>query len=217
MKRIIVTILCLFFMLAADAQKKKMAEIKREAREPGDSNFVVLATGERKTIKSVKNVLTNYKVKVQFVDGTKENYAVSEIKSYQDEDAFYVYIDPFSMPLVTKDRPEKEKWEHAYRVERGKINIYHQPFRSHRIGQTESSPDMAFFMETEPGVFKQLYRDPKVLDMVAELVSKSKAATEMIEKIRNEKGVKYGGWTVEHMAEAIQLYNKDVAAGKLKD
>jgi hypothetical protein len=106
----------------------------------------------------------------------------------------------------------------AYRIVRGAINVYHMEYTWHGIGQMQSTSDMAIFMEANAGSYSELVNDSNVVNYVASLVSKSKPAMQSITAIRSQYGKwKGAGSMTQRLTEVIQIYNKDVAEGKLQD
>jgi len=213
MKRILCFILLLTCVVGSNAQNKKIKEAMREARTPGDSNYVVLRNGERKPIKSAKLSIVTLKLKIEFADGKKETFKTGQLDCYQDDDGFYVNI-----PNTPAGARFIDNIFMAYRVVRGAINVYHMEYTWHKTGQMQTTSDMAIYMESATGKYEELFNDSSVVNRVAELTAKSNAAMEKIKAIRADYGkMKWAGSMSGRLTEVIQVYNKDVAEGKLQD
>lgn len=209
MKFILWFILLISFTLGVNAQKKKTSEYLREAREPGDSNFVIFKNGQRKAIKSIKETDVTKKVKIVFTDGSTGKYDEEDIKCYQDESAFAKCFKVVA--------PGYEGWDLGVRTERGAINLYY--VRYVIVGQNGHGVQRfsTLMIETGPDVINELEADTLQLPFLRRYLKHNEATMARLNglgkiwKQHPSRPDKY----MEEVIEYIRFYNKEAIESKL--
>ena len=209
----------LFILLvssSAAAQKVSKEKLKEKIIEAKDSgaNYVIMTSGEKKNIKSAK-LPNNYGKpgNIVFADGTSMKFHNSDIQCIQTEDGFYKILD-YNHPLFGTGKVSGL----ALRRGKGVYNVYQLPIHYNKGMNQWVSETLYLFEKADGTGLMTLDNDRKHVDHVETLVSKSKAAMESIAAIRKDYGKLQMGWSVEsRLAETIELYNKDAAAGKLEN
>jgi len=209
----------LFILLvsfSATAQKVSKEKLKEKIAEAKDSgaNYVIMASGEKKNIKSAK-LPNNYGKpgNIVLADGTSMKFHKSDIQCIQTEDGFYKMLD-YNHPLFGTGKVSGL----ALRRGKGIYNVYQLPVHYNK-GMNQWVSETLYIIEKADGTGLMTFdNDRKHVDYVETLVSKSKAAMESIAAIRKDYGKLQVGWSLEsRLAETIELYNKDAAAGKLEN
>jgi hypothetical protein len=196
--------------VSAIAQKKLNEKIK-EARDEG-SNYVVMASGDKKEIKSCKFPTSRKDGKIEFSDGTTTKFKESDIQAVQTDEAYYKFLKySFTEYFAGTSGLATRRSKGVYNVFQLLI-YYSKGFNEH------GSTYLYFFEKADKPGMVQLQNDKKMVDYVDSLVSKSKLARASIDQIRKRYGLPAStGFTVNKLAETIELYNKDAAEGKLEN
>lgn len=198
---------CISQFKKSEVQKKML-----EARNEG-LNYVVLASGEKKEIKSAKLPNQYGKAgKIEFADGTSMKLEESDIVVIQTGEGFYKRIT-YHHPTFGRTT------DFAVRQAKGVYDVYRLQIHYNR-GLNDWVSNVLFFMEKADGTgFVQFNSDYKHIDYVDSLTSKSKAARESIAELRKAYRKSFQvKWSMESkLAETVELYNKDAAAGKLEN
>jgi hypothetical protein len=201
-------ILFAFVSVSAIAQKKLKEKFK-QARDEG-GNYVIMASGEKKDIKSVKFPTARKQGNIEFADGTSSKFWTRGIQAVQTDYGFQKVIDyrhpDFGMTFGR-----------ATRLAKGVFNVYHMTVHYQvKINEYVSGDRYFFDKPNELGIV-QLVNEVGMFNYVDSLTSKSKAAREVVDLIQRNIGKWQTRWSSEEkLVEALELYNKDAAEGRLE-
>jgi hypothetical protein len=223
--RYILLIFSAFAFLATNAQNaKKMREQYQNARDSSQGNYVIFKTdpGKKQPISGIDFPgVKSFQGKVELANGEKIKFKTGEIVECQTKDAFYKicqYIydesDAIGGVLVGTDLAKREF--------RGKINIYSLSVSYSRAFSEPGKMNLAytyFYLveANDDGRLIVLKNDTAVVNKVEHLVANSVSAMEVINKIRSKYGkIKEKSFVELNLLDAVKLYNKDVAEGKIE-
>jgi len=208
--------------------QKELKKMSNDAKDVVSSEYVILKSGGKKDIKSIDftNRDNSIRGKVEFADGDKMKFSSGdEITACYTQEATYKLGSYFrdvrypgsgfgmSRTFLGKGL--------AIRITKGAINIYFLRFSYDysEKGTTHYSYVMIRFFEgNDDGNLIEIKNDSIVWNKAAALVGKSGNAMKVIDDLRKSFGkIKFTGSTEGKIVEAIELYNKDAAAGKLEN
>jgi len=208
--------------------QKELNKSFRDAKDDVSSEYVILKSGEKKDINSIDFTTDENSVrgKVEFADGNKLKLSSGdEITACYTKEATYKLCSYFrdvaypgtgfgmSKTFIGKSL--------AARTTKGAINIYFLriTYKYNEKGTLHfASETIRFFEGNNDGNLIEIKNDSIVWNKVAGLVEKSENAMKIINDLRKSYGkLKGAGSTEEKILQAIELYNKDAVAGKLKN
>ena len=226
MKRNFIILIIILASLGGFSQtQKELNKSFWNAKDDVSSEYVVLESGEKRDIKSIdfSTEENSIKGKIEFADGSKLKLSSGrEITACYTNEATYKLCSYFtnvaypgtgfgtSRTFIGKSL--------ATRLTKGAINVY---FLKIRYQYNEKGTllftyaRVRFFEGNNDGNLIEIKNDTTYWSKAAALVGKSKNAMQAINELRKRYG-KLGS-TEEKILEAIELYNKDAAEGKLEN
>ena len=224
-KNFIILIVMLVSLGGFSQTQKELNKSFKDAKDDVSSEYVILKSGERKDIKSIEFTTEENltRGKVEFVDGSKlklssgdeitacyTNEATYKLCSYFTNVAYPGIGFGMSRTFIGKSL--------AARLTKGAINVYILKIRyqyNEKGTLLFTYARVRFFEGNNDGNLIEIKNDTTYWNKAAALVGKSKNAMGVINELRKRYG-KLGS-TEEKILEAIDLYNKDAAAGKLEN